>query len=147
MECETSLPVPAVVGMQTSGMIGPGTLSNPKQSCGFIAWVKAAAVFFDKSMLLPPPSPITTSGAHSFAKAKLLTAVAIDGSASPAVKTSISQAASTNGAHTLSTKPAASMFVSVTIRTRCHWYRRAISAICCKQPRPNTSCPAVPNVQ
>ena len=61
---DTSLPVPAVVGTQTSGSTGPGTRSKPKYSLAAPPWVTRTAIIFARSMLLPPPNATMASGWH-----------------------------------------------------------------------------------
>src|SRR5947199_10577922 len=60
--CETALAVPAVVGTQTTGRIGPGTLLKLKDFAGSQPGVSSTLVDFARSVLLPPPSPARHCG-------------------------------------------------------------------------------------
>ena len=64
---ETSEPVPAVVGTQTTGRIGPGMIVVAEVVAGAPPWASSTAVILARSMLLPPPRPRTSSGPNRLA--------------------------------------------------------------------------------
>ena len=75
-----SLPVPAVVGTCTSATDRPATSSGPTTSASVCALPASTATSFARSMALPPPKPITTSGQACEAAANAASSVATSGS-------------------------------------------------------------------
>src|SRR5262245_28768389 len=105
------------------------------------------AVIFARSLLLPPPRPMTASARKRRAGAVQASAARSDGSGSPPSKVSTITPASASGARTRSATPALTRTVSVTRRTRRAPRRPATSPSWRAALRPNSSWPAAWNVQ
>ena len=125
---ETSLPVPAVVGMQASGAISSGR-PRPSPSRGMSrkpSWsralppcVKTASATLAVSITEPPPTAKNESAPASSAAAAQRSQTSVDESCGTSSKTAAtSRPPSTMPACTLSTSPVARMTPSVTTRTR-----------------------------
>ena len=135
-EWDTSLPVPAVVGMAMRGIIGPGTLPNPKKSRARPPCVKTTATIFAISKLLPPPIPITESASLTRATSIADSATSSEGSGSPPVKTEHPFATLRTVVMAFCTCGSDSIVESITITGRCNLRLTTSLARVFKLPRP-----------
>ncbi len=125
---DTSLPVPAVVGMQASGAISSG-LPMPSSSRGIRKkpscsaaeppWVKTASATFAVSITEPPPTARKESAPASLAAAAQRSTTSVDESCGTWSKTpATSRPPSVTPASARSTRPVPRITSSVTTKTR-----------------------------
>ena len=125
---DTSLPVPAVVGMQASGAISSGRpmpsssrgiRKKPSCSAAVPPWVKTASATLAVSITEPPPTARNESAPASLAAAAQLSTTPVEESCGTWSKIPASSSPpSVTPASTRSTSPVPRITSSVTMKTR-----------------------------
>jgi hypothetical protein len=148
---DTSLPVPAVVGMQASGAMSSGRpmpsssrgiRKKPSCSRAVPPWVKSASATLAVSITEPPPTARNESAPASLAAAAQRSTTSVEESWGTSSNTpATSRRPSTTPASTLSTRPVPRTTGSVTTKTR-----RAPSFLNSKPVDSSRSRPAITRV-